>query len=152
MKEKGNLYNDSSVVTNERMCSETLCELLKKRGFNELCRSFWKPLGSGDRVLMTCDGENLTVCNNRSLEGLFDNALAAPTHQMASDWLVNAKRIYIKIDLCPANNAKGYVYIGVVKDLSNKCMPFETPLDELSYESEEDAFETLAKYTLEELL
>ena len=39
MDEK-NMYNDSSVVTTERIASEALCELLKKHGFNEKCRAF----------------------------------------------------------------------------------------------------------------
>lgn len=151
MDEK-NMYNDSSVVTTERIASEALCELLKKHGFNEKCRAFWKPAESGTRVLMTCDGGSISVCDNTELAYQYDNALAAPTHQTVHDWLADKWGIFIKIDCIPAANKRGYAFIGVIKDMGNKCMPFETAIDEFDYESSSDAFETLAKYTLEEIL
>lgn len=143
-------YNDSSVVTGETYCSEELSMLLKRHRFNADCHAFWKHVDGG-MTLVTCDKENLYVCSNDFLDGLYDNALAAPTHQMVHDWLIDKKHIYIKIDCCPAANDKGYAFIGVVKDMTNKCMPFETPLDEMLYNSPAEAFETLCKYTLEAL-
>ena len=68
-------------MTREDYCSYEVAKLLKEKGFDEYCRSYYE-LGE-PRVYVGSTG----VCNNTIFQDESNECIARPTHQMALRWL-----------------------------------------------------------------
>lgn len=85
-------------ITEDYVSLET-AKLLKEKGFNEVCRAFWKDW-NGQTMLCHCSRSHVFEwCNNSMLEKNYnDNEetnIAAPTLQMTCKWLREVHNICI---------------------------------------------------------
>lgn len=72
----------------ERYCSYEVSRLLKEKGFNEPCRSYY--ISSSGRYSRCLIEKKINNCE--------DNEILRPTHQMACDWLSETYHIEISIE------------------------------------------------------
>ena len=138
----------------EDYCSFKVAELLKEKGFDEPCRTYYQ------------DGEFVnTVCtqyyqwNSKSPFG----HISAPTLQMAMKWLREAHQLHISVDINPiygkTKNEKGrstcgllyWHYMASGEWLNEKRDPFKKAFV-VSAKSYEEAVEAALKYVLENLI
>ncbi len=84
-------------------------KLLKEKGFDEECRTFWKEW-NGQIILCHCSSNHVFEwCHNSMLDGYNDDSelnVAAPTLQMAMKWLREVHNLVIE----PYRTACGYLY------------------------------------------
>ena len=126
--------------------------LLKEKGFNEECRSFWKKW-DGDCHLYKCDtSQSFQYCSNSILKRYNDDSelnVAAPTLQMATKWL----REMYDVHVVPKFDFYAGTYTGRVYDGRR-----ETALDRSDYiaiagcKSYEEACNEAIRYCLEKLV
>ena len=109
----------------EDFCSFEVAKLLKEKGFNEDCYTFYE---YDNKELYR--EERIPCCNSRS------DDYAAPTHQMAMKWLREEKRtsIIIEFDLtkrgyCPYVHQLDYDMDWVVKWRVNIPMKYEEAVE-----------------------
>ena len=128
----------------ERYCSFEVSKLLKEKGFDVPCIGRYSIRSKEFHLDCT------RLCNNG---GLF--ACAAPTHQMALDWLREEYRIAIDIRI---TCEKTISYAFDIWDFEiihpNKFVGGTIDLREqqFGFKSYEDAVETALKYVLENLI
>lgn len=133
----------------EAYCSFKVSKLLKEKGFDVPCQSYW---------LQEEDGE---VKPQAFLEDFIHNwnssriHMSRPTHQMVLAWLREVHKIHIQA-WCPVIDMEaeilGVKYNVVISNLNNKCIAFNTEIDDAEYDSYEEAIEVAIKYTLENLI
>lgn len=91
---------------------------MEKKGFNEICRAFWKDW-SGEIRLYDCSrSQAFDICSNKYLEKYNEDGetnIAAPTHQMAMEWVEDKFGLFIEITRSTDIN-KNYHYHYMVLD------------------------------------
>lgn len=130
-------------MTKEAYVSYEIAQLLKKKGFNVPCNSWYIPYSDGS--IKECMLAKLVNYNH--YDG-FPRTVSRPTHQMAMKWL--REKYYIYADPIKQGNyndcSEYYTWIvarmGIIHRNSSVA-------DKLSYE---EAVEAALKYTLENLL
>ena len=133
------------MIQEEYVSFET-AKLLKEKGFNEECFALYNPDGvliqSGIRL------NNIQV-------GRVKGSYSAPTQQMAMKWLREIHGIHIQA-YCPVFDMDadilGVKYNIVISNLKNRCIAFDTDIDDNEYDSYEEAVESGIKYCLEKLI
>ncbi len=75
----------------EDYCSFEISKLLKEKGFDESCNSFYILLDNGEYRYTMSDFPYKNSCKYNV------SSFARPTHQMAMKWLREKKNIYIQI-------------------------------------------------------
>ena len=124
----------------EDYCSYEVAKLLKEKGFDEKTLSYYE-----DNVL--CHGDWFEW--NRSPLG----HIAAPTHQVAMKWLREVHHYYIQImlDSWALGDHSGY-YVVIQKTDSDFEMMLQDAVDDVFYQTYEEACESAIKYCLENLI
>ena len=138
-----------SQITEDYVSFDT-AKLLKEKGFDEYCKSVY-------HVGSVCSVASLGYHNNEGYGelieekqnsdfGKYDNAISAPTLQMAMKWL-REKEIFIEIihDIFPSSHTYKYHY-------SVFCTKLEFYYSSNVYNSYEEACEAAIKYCLENLI
>lgn len=139
-------------------------KLLKEKGFNEVCRAFWKEW-DGQIMLCHCSsGHVFEWCHNSMLENYNDEEetnIAAPTLQMAMKWLREMHNIHIGDNITYTEDPekfppKYYVYVSDTKTgdtlIKKECCLAQKNLTPKSFDSPEEACEAAIKYCLENLI
>lgn len=127
----------------EDYVSFEIAKLLKEKGFNEDVNSYF-----------ISDNEIALISNRRDFNnhGIY---LSAPTLQMAMKWLREVHGLHIQA-LCPVVDVDcdtlGVAYNVVISNLRNHCLAFDTPLEDVEYNTYEKACESAIKYCLEHLI
>lgn len=130
----------------EDYVSLEIAKLLKEKGFNEKCSSWYSTKGSQYYDIDSYEAD---------LDGI-TKLCSCPTQQMAMRWLREVHNIYINLDihwLCFANS-KGWMYV-IEIILENgvefvDCKGDES--DKTFYLTYEQAVEAAIKYCLENLI
>ena len=77
-----------------------IAKLLKEKGFDEICRAFWKEW-NGEISFCGCNSSHtFEYCHNTMLENYNDSEetnIAAPTLQMAMKWLREVHKLHFWI-------------------------------------------------------
>ena len=121
----------------EDYCSFELSKLLKEKGFDEYCRSFYE-LGE-PRVYVGSNG----VCNNTMFQEESNECIARPTHQMAMKWLRKKGYHIVVFTDSPKYEVK-------IQDLNDGS--FNVSGITHTYDTYEEAVEAALKYSLENLI
>jgi hypothetical protein len=151
----------------ERYCSYEVARLLKEKGFSELCRYCYgtavrhngedidedeefelKSEGRADEIKYIKGGilHNLYYDNG----GLFGkDVCAAPTHQMACDWLGEVHGIYITIVYGDYPSLNKVFWTPQINSLKEFDLPDDFYED---YDEYGEACEAALKYALENLI
>jgi hypothetical protein len=135
----------------EDYCSFEVAKLLKEKGFNEPCRSYYTDYE---------DYIDFSYCNDELTDlqmGVWE--ILRPTHQMAMKWLRKVHQLHISVDVNPiygkTKNEKGrstcgllyWHYMASGEWLNEKRDPFKKAFV-VSAKSYEDAVEAALKYSL----
>lgn len=127
----------------EAYCSYEVSRLLKKKGFDEPCRSYFTD--NVDYIDSSYSTEELTDLNM----GVWDTL--RPTHQMACAWLREVHKVLIVIDAYHADHWEGYIdsfEIRIYSHASTIIVP-----NEIAHHTDyTEAVEAALKYSLENLL
>lgn len=123
----------------EDYCSHEISRLLKEKGFDEKCPSYYRVQDSKIDLLWNhFEGK---LISNSELNQYF---VSAPTHQMALKWL-RCKGIYIEIDVLGKTNIKyGFTIL--------KLNEGEIYSDDKTYTTFEEAVEAALKYCLTKVI
>ncbi len=136
----------------ERYCSFEVAKLLKEKGFNVPCIGKYSIRSKEFHLDCT------RLCNN---SGLF--VCAAPTNQMAIDWLREKHQLHISVDVRPiygkVKDEKGrntcdllyWHYMASGEWMNNKYNPQQKAFV-VSEKSHKEAVEAALKYSLEKLI
>ena len=131
----------------ENYVSFEVAKLLKEKGFEEETYGNYYLGGKFDGKFE----ESSKVNWNK----FFKTPIAAPTQQMAMKWLRLTHKIYIQA-LAPVYDMDcaelGVTYNVVITNLANQCLAFDTPLEDIEYDSPEEAHEAALKYCLKNLI
>ena len=136
----------------ERYCSYEVARLLKEKGFDEECHMWYE---GEDDLIHTNDDYGLQT-NSDHVSSYFE--YAAPTHQMACDWLEQKYHLFFGLGF--GNDYKGdFLYMVDIYDLTNDAVkgvykPIVEADDYLttSPKTVGDAIEAAIKYSLENLV
>lgn len=118
----------------EDYVSFEVAKLLKEKGFDEPCRTYYR-----ENKLINDVCVNYNQWNSKSPFGF----ISAPTHQMAMKWL-REKHLYIEIRRSINTFLFGAIIIRDGKESFNKIGNL--------YDSYEEVVETALKYSLEKLI
>lgn len=143
----------------EDYVSFEVAKLLKEKGFDEICRKFYKCWPTNPKLYCCDKSQMFDYCSNSSLSEFNyvgdEMNITAPTHQMAMKWLRNVHGIHIQA-WCPVvdidTNILGVKYNVVISNLKDYCLAFATDIEDNNYDSYEEAVDAGLKYTLEHLL
>ena len=117
-------------------------KLLKEKGFDE-------------KACNTCYKWNGNFCNNRKSMSGIDNEICyqSPTLQMVMKWLREVHHYYIQVmlDSWACGGHMGY-YVVIQKTDSDFEMMLQDAVDEVFYQTYEEACEAAIKYCLENLI
>lgn len=137
-----------AAITEDYVSFET-AKLLKEKGFDEPCCGSYSYRG-GNVVVRASKLSNTDLCYHPDISGI-----SAPTLQMTMKWLRLTHKIYIQAfaPLYDMDCAElGVTYNVVITNLANQCLAFDTPLEDIRYNSPEEAYEAAIKYSLENLI
>ena len=147
------------MITEDYVSFET-AKLLKEKGFDEYCRTIYNVGVFCSVASLDCRwnegyGELIEEKQNSDF-GIYDNAISAPTLQMAMKWLREVHNIHINIDIhwLYFANQNGWMYI-ITKILENGIDYVDSKGDENDkhfYSTYEEACEAAIKYCLENLI
>ena len=131
------------MITEDYVSFET-AKLLKEKGFDDNCAALYDIRNGEFREKQTG-----YVFNNSQWE----NFITAPTLQMAMKWLRDEKHYYIQVmlDGWACGGHSGY-YVVIQKTDSDFEMMLSDALDEVFYQTYEEACEAAIKYCLENLI
>lgn len=91
----------------ERYVSFDVAKLLKARGFNAICRSFYKTWNDSTSRYDANKSQRFDYCTNSSLEAynaiyeeenIEEENISAPTQQMAQDFLMKDMELLVLVD------------------------------------------------------
>ena len=86
----------------ERYVSFDVAKLLKARGFDAVCRSFYKTWDGGTSRYDADKSQRFDYCTNSSLEAYNiiyqEENIAAPTQQMAQDFIMRDMELLVLVD------------------------------------------------------
>ena len=129
----------------EDYVSFEVAKLLKEKGFDEKCRSYY--FGSSGRYSRCA----LEIKTNDFRDG----EILRPTHQMACKWLREVHNIFIEIYLPSHSEHEDTIYHGTysfdIFNLNTKVYVYCT-WNEKEFNSYEEAVEVALKYALENLI
>lgn len=127
----------------EAYCSFETCKLLKEKGFNEPCYEWYNPLGSHYNSAFAFNNEDYKEIKK----------ICAPTQQMAMRWLREVHHLYIQVmlDSWALGGHMGY-YVVIQNTTSDFEMMLQDALDDVFYNTYEEACEAAIKYCLENLI
>lgn len=136
------------MITEDYVSFET-AKLLKEKGFDEECRTFWKEWDGEIMLCPCCSGHVFEFCYNSMLEKYYnDNEetnIAAPTLQMTMKWLREVHKLAINIEFqIDSPTWKWRVYH--IEPSEDKHTNFQ------HYNTYEEACEAAIKYCLENLV
>ena len=124
----------------EDYVSYEVAKLLKEKGFNEKCRTFYN-----DKTL------KITYIDSPiSNEKPFNLCLLAPTQSMAMKWLREVHNIFIQVDYIWSPKEL-YTYTFDIHNMKRARSIFSTPYGE-SFNSYEEVCEEAIKYCLTNLI
>ena len=131
------------MITENYVNFET-AKLLKEKGFDENCAALYH-LRTGEIIQQGVG----YVFNNSQWE----NFITAPTLQMAMKWLREVHHYYIQImlDSWACGGHTGY-YVVIQKTDSDFEMMLQDAVDEVFYETYEEACKAAIKYCIENLI
>ena len=157
-------------MVTEDYVSFEIAKLLKDKGFNVWCNKCYgiavchkgvpisfdeecelKDAGLEDEIEYVEGGHLYDIwCNNRKEDA---NVYAAPTLQMALKWLREVHHYYIQImlDSWACGGHMGY-YVVIQKTDSDFDMMLQDVIDEVFYQTYEEACEAAIKYCLKTLI
>ena len=144
------------MITEDYVSFET-AKLLKEKGFDDVCRAFWKDWYN-EKTLCECSPFHCFYhCTNSMLTEKYNDEneinIAAPTLQMAMKWLREVHNLHIEV----YRTACGYLYIiskvPTGSDLYNNGDAYDGD-DENSgqWTTYEKACEAAIRYCLENLI
>ena len=144
------------MITEDYVSFET-AKLLKEKGFNESCRfiydaGYFCSIASRDCRWNEGYGELIEELSNSEFSGI-DNRVSAPTLQMAMKWLRDEKYYYIQVmlDGWACGGHLGYYVVIQKIDSDFETMPLDA-LDEVFYQTYEEACEAAINYCLKNLI
>jgi hypothetical protein len=131
-------------MINEDYVSFEVAKLLKEKGFNWDCITYYVD-SEPDDVKYSMLFENNTTWEER--------CCSAPTHQMAMKWLREVHHYYIQImlDSWALGDHSGY-YVVIQKTDSDFEMMLQDAVDDVFYQTYEEAVEAALRYSLENLI
>ena len=140
----------------EDYVSYEIAKLLKEKGFDEECRAFWKEWNGATTLCHCSSAHAFEWCNNQMLKRYNDDSemnIATPTPQMAMKWLRDKKHycIQVMLDSWAYGGHSGY-YAVIQKTDSDFEMMLQDAVDEVFYQTYEEAAEAAIKYCLENLI
>lgn len=145
------------MITEDYVSFET-AKLLKEKGFDEICRAFWKEW-NGEISLCGCNSSHtFEYCHNTMLENYNDSEetnIAAPTFQMVIKWLREVYKLYIIVVPFPLNFEHQDIQDGwgcEVTHLSDLSYDGNYEFFQKRYPIYEQAAEAAIKYCLENYL
>lgn len=139
------------MITEDYVNFET-AKLLKDKGFDETCRTFWK-VWDNRTTICDCSSSHLfEYCHNSMLEQYNDNEelnVAAPTLQMAMKWLREVHKLCISItpQVTDDDGDEGCLWQFAI---TSHLEPLSISLE--LYEQYKQACEEAIKYCLENLI
>ena len=140
-------YITMETITEDYVSFET-AKLLTEKGFDNECSGYYNQ----ERVL-----QRLSACSIKDTlkSPFYFDCIPAPTQQMAMKWLREIHGIHIQA-YCPVFDMDadilGMKYNIVISNLKNRCIAFDTDIDDNEYDSYEEAVESGIKYCLEKLI
>lgn len=138
------------MITEDYVSFET-AKLLKKKGFDERCRTFWKKWDGEIMLCPCCSGHVFEFCCNSMLEEYNDDSelnVAAPTLQMAIKWLREREWFICIIPLAFYCGEKAVEFgYNIWADDNHEIDEFSTPV----FNTYEEACNAAIKYCLENL-
>ena len=131
----------------EDYCSLEVSKLLKEKGFDEFCEyEYGVPKVDGGYVFQR-------FFKSIKNSDLIDEAYTAPTLQMAMKWLREVHHYYIQVmlDSWACGGHLGY-YVVIQKTDSDFEMMLQDAVDEVFYQTYEEACKAGIKYCLDNLI
>ena len=130
----------------EAYCSYEVSKLLREKGFNEPCRSYF--IDKVDYVDFSYSVEELTDLNMDVWETL------RPTHQMALAWLREIKNIVIVPEIHTTIDPKDYYWGACIYYLDKPwdLVEYVSEPSEGKYDGYNKVIERAIKYSLENLM
>ena len=131
-------------IISEDYVSYEVAKLLKEKEFNWNCITYYVD-SEPDNVKYSMLFENNTTWEER--------CYSAPTLQMALKWLREVHHLYVQVmlDSWACGGHTGY-YVVIQNTTSDFEMMLQDALDNVFYDSYEDAVEAALKYVLENLI
>ena len=106
-------------MTDDQYVSLEVARLLKEKGYDEWCRSYWG--GFTEKALYMCEanrGKAFDYCNNSMLTRHYNDYdqeyIAAPSLQEAMKWLRDNYKLQIWVE--PSNDKEGLYNAHVVRN------------------------------------
>lgn len=135
------------MITEDYVSFET-AKLLKEKGFDEPCECFYDTEHNDISIV-----NGWMVTSNSQLDEREILCYSAPTLQMVMKWLREVHHYYIQImlDSWACGGHMGY-YVVIQKTDSDFEMMLQDAVDEVFYQTHEEACEAAIKYCLENLI
>lgn len=125
-------------MTREDYCSYEVSKLLKEKGFDEYCNSFYILLDNGDYRYTMSNFPYKNSCKYNV------SSFARPTHQMAIKWLREEHKIFIEVSVCIDTNGDYHYHSMALDKICEYILPSIG-----TYDTYEEAIEAAIKYVLE---
>lgn len=145
-------------MVTENYVSFEIAKLLNEKGFDAECHSHYYPCHYPDGSIQyhrdkSAQSRDKIWYNVYSLKNLPKDHYLAPTLQMAMKWLREEKHYYIQVmlDGWACGDHSGY-YVVIQKTDSDFEMMLSDAVDEVFYQTYEEACEAAIKYCLENLI
>lgn len=131
------------IMIQERYCSFEVNELLREKGFDEPCRSYFiNDLGDYRRCTVEITNRD---CSSEQI--------LRPTHQMAMDWLREVHNILIWFSpVIPTPKPKDETVFYWEWEAKKKSHSHPHVQSHIKYKTYEEAVESALKYSLENLI
>lgn len=134
----------------EAYVSFETAKLLKKKGFDETCYACYEYFSSSVTMYSGWPFEYKGEVVHNSKD-----RIKCPTQQMTMRWLRKVHGIHVQA-FCPVIDVDcditGVKYNAVISNLRNCCISFDTPIEDVEYDTYEEAVEAAIKYCLENLI
>lgn len=137
----------------EDFVSFELAKLLKEKGFDEECRTFWKEWDGEIMLCPCCSSHVFEFCCNSMLEEYNDDSelnVAAPTLQMAMKWLRNKHDIVCSVGLFTDLPETPPYWSFNILNQSTAMVMYEA--FDIKCKTYEEACEAAIRHTLENLI
>lgn len=134
-------------MTQEDYISFETAKLLKEKGFDEKCRTYYKVFPESRIAAIYHSSENRGVSEDDP------NEILCPTLQMVMKWLREVHKIHISVEIgFDVDNHQYYFFVPSVCRFSDKSGEYENPFGEKEFDTYEKACEAAIKYCLENLI
>lgn len=140
-------------MTQEAYVSFEVAKLLKEKGFDWELRTYYNE--EGDELTLHDDfadisNSEIDTCDTDYIDYL-DIHCTRPTQQMAMRWVREEKKYYIQVDLdgWALGERSGYY---VVISATDRDFEAHAPMEQVFFDTPEDAVESALKYVLTNLI